>query len=101
MPAVVPRGFAMNLTNQTYLVRLSTRSLTEIYFRDEAGWVKMTTRNRRFRATAEQVLNHLLPALAGLEPSISVAVEHYEDPALRPLSDIKPVSRKHAISRRL
>lgn len=75
----------MNLTNETYIIRLGTRTLTELYFKDAEGWWKISTRGRRFRATPEQVLNHLLPALAGLAPALSVKVEHYEDPRLRPL----------------
>jgi len=33
-------------------------------------------RRRRFKATAEQVLNHLLPVLAGVNPRVSVRVRH-------------------------
>jgi hypothetical protein len=76
----------VNLTNEAYLIRFRTKTLTELYFRDQSGWVKISARNRRFRATAEQVLNHLLPALAGLAPGLEVAVEHYEDPDSRPLA---------------
>lgn len=75
----------MNLSNESYLIRLSTRTGTELYYREGKGWVKVSRRNRKFRATAEQVLNHLLPALAGLAPSVAVTVEHYENPADRPL----------------
>ena len=75
----------MNLTNETYLVRLRTKSLEELYYRDERGWIKISARHRRFRATAEQVLNHLLPALAGLVPGLSVTVDHCERAELRPL----------------
>ena len=75
----------VNRTNESYLVRLSTKAGTELYYREAGGWVKVSLRNRRFRATAEQVLNHLLPALAGLVPSLTVTVEHYERPELRPL----------------
>jgi hypothetical protein len=41
--------------------------------------VKVSTRGRVFRATAEQVLNHLLPALAGITRlPVTVEVEHHE-----------------------
>ena len=33
--------------------------------------------------TAEQVLNHLLPALAGVKPNLIVTVEHHEPPKKR------------------
>ena len=68
----------MHLTNDTYVIRMGTRTFTERYFRDEDGWVKVSARGRTFRMTAEQVLNHLLPALAGLQPRLTVTVEHHE-----------------------
>ena len=44
----------------------------------EAGWVKVSMRGRTFRMTAEQVLNHVLPAMAGLKPNLTIRVEHRE-----------------------
>ena len=71
----------MKKTNDTYRIVLKGRSKTEQYFRDPAGWLKVSTRGRRFRATAEQVLNHLLPALAfGDELHLEVIVEHHDQP---------------------
>jgi hypothetical protein len=68
-----------DLRNDTYVVLLHMAAGTERYYRDKAGWVKVSTRGRAFRATAEQVLNHLLPALAGLaSASVTVEVEHHE-----------------------
>ena len=66
----------MDLTNETYVISISTRNSTERYYRDGHGWVKESTRGRKFRATAEQVLNHLLQALAGVKPGLTVRVEH-------------------------
>ena len=66
----------MNLTNDTYTIFIHIRRGTEKYYRDKKGWLKISTRGREFRATAEQVLNHLLPALAGIKPNVSVTVEH-------------------------
>ena len=66
----------MNLTNDSYIILLSGKSWTERYYRDENGWLKESARGRKFRATAEQVLNHLLPALAGIKPGVTVTVEH-------------------------
>jgi hypothetical protein len=68
----------MNLTNESYLIVMRTRSSSERYYRDEKGWVKESARGRVFRATAEQVLNHLLPVLSGIKPGMSVSVEHHE-----------------------
>jgi hypothetical protein len=65
----------MKLTNDTYLILLRGKTWTERYYRDNKGWVKVSARRRKFRATAEQVLNHLLPALAGLKPDIEVKVK--------------------------
>jgi hypothetical protein len=66
----------MNLTNDSYVIWIRMKNSTERYYRDKAGWIKRSTRGRRFRATAEQVLNHLLPALAGLKPNVTVQVDH-------------------------
>ena len=67
----------MNLTNDSYIILISTKSATERYYRDKSGWVKVSTRGRTFRATAEQVLNHVLPALAGIKRNVTVKVEHH------------------------
>jgi hypothetical protein len=66
----------MKLTNDSYRIRLSGKTWTEHYRRDRQGWLKVSARGRRFRLTAEQVLNHLLPALAGLKPNLNVKVTH-------------------------
>jgi hypothetical protein len=69
----------MNLTNDRYVILIGTKNSTERYYRDGAGWVKVSARGREFRATAEQVLNHMLPALAGLKPTVTIKVEHHDD----------------------
>ena len=71
----------MRKTNDTYCVVLQGKTITERYYRDNAGWIKVSNRGRLFRATAEQVLNHLLPALAiGEKLGLEVRVEHYDRP---------------------
>jgi hypothetical protein len=65
----------MRLTNDCYLVTLQFNSGVEHYFRDGERWTKLTARGRRMPATAEQVMNHLLPALAGVK-SAAVTVQH-------------------------
>lgn len=68
----------MQLTNDCYTILLRTKTgRTERYYRDDAGWVKESTVGRKHRATAEQVLNHLLPALAGVKPGMTATVEHH------------------------
>lgn len=66
----------MRLTNDCYLIRLHAGSGVEYYFRHGDSWVKQSVRGRKFRATAEQVLNHLLPALAGVNERVMVDVRH-------------------------
>jgi hypothetical protein len=66
----------MDLTNESYLILIHLKGGSERYFREGSGWVKVSTRGRRFPATAEQVLNHLLPALAGVKPGLAVEVQH-------------------------
>lgn len=66
----------MRLTNDCYLVTLRFGSGVEHYFRDGDRWTKLTARGRRMPATAEQVMNHLLPALAGVKPGVEVSVAH-------------------------
>jgi hypothetical protein len=66
----------VRLTNDRYLITLRIGSGLEHYYRNGDGWVKLSTRGRKFSATAEQVLNHLLPALAGVKPGVTVEVSH-------------------------
>ena len=66
----------MKLTNDCYVILIGTKNFTERYYRDKAGWLKVSARGRKFRATAEQVLNHLLPALAGVKRNLTVKVEY-------------------------
>ena len=68
----------MDLTNDSYVIFINTKNSTERYYRDKTGWLKVSTRGRTFRATAEQVLNHVLPALAGIKPNLTIRVEHHE-----------------------
>lgn len=71
----------MKMANGTYCGTFNGKRTTERYSRDRHGWVKVSTRGRVFRMTAEQVLNHLLPALALAERrGLTVTVEHTETP---------------------
>ena len=67
----------MNLTNDSYVILMGTKNFTERYYRDKTGWLKVSARGRKFRMTSEQVLNHLLPALAGIKPNLTIKVEHH------------------------
>ena len=66
----------MKLTNDSYLISIGTGNFTERYYRDKTGWLKVSARGRTFRMTAEQVLNHVLPAVAGVKPNLTITVEH-------------------------
>ena len=67
----------MNKSNQSYRITLRGPRTREYYYRDATGWVKVSSRDRVFRASAEQVLNHLLPALVvGNAQGLEVRVEH-------------------------
>ncbi|TMG55542.1 MAG: hypothetical protein E6H87_14300 [Chloroflexi bacterium] len=66
----------MDLTNDSYVIVIGTKNFTERYYRDKVGWLKVSARGRKFRATAEQVLNHVLPAVAGIKPKVTIKVEH-------------------------
>ncbi len=71
----------MKLTNDSYTIFLGTKNFTERYYRDKSGWLKVSAKGRKFRMTAEQVLNHLLPALAGVKLNLLIRVEHHDEPA--------------------
>jgi hypothetical protein len=68
----------VTLTNDSYVILISSKTWTERYYRNKDGWLKESARGRKFRATAEQVLNHVLPALAGIKPNLTVTVEHHD-----------------------
>lgn len=68
----------MNLKNDSYTIFIGTKNFTEKYYKDQKGWLKISARGRKFRMTAEQVLNHLLPAVAGVKPNIILTVNHKE-----------------------
>ncbi|TML79172.1 MAG: hypothetical protein E6G04_06495 [Actinobacteria bacterium] len=68
----------MNLTNESYVIFIGTKNFVERYYREEKGWVKVSARGRTFRATAEQVLNHVMPAIAGIKPNVTIRVERQD-----------------------
>jgi hypothetical protein len=75
----------MKLSNDNYLITLGTKNFTEKYFRDQKGWVKISSKGNQFRLTAEQLLNHLLPALAGVKPGLTGHVEYHPQKESSPL----------------
>lgn len=68
----------MNLKNDSYTIFIGTKNFTEKYFKDKDGWLKISAKGKEFRMTAEQVLNHLLPAIAGVKPNVILKAEHHK-----------------------
>jgi len=66
----------MKLTNDSYTISIGTKNFTEKYFRDEDGWIKISAKGNKFRMTPGQLLNHLLPAIAGIKPGLMWKVEY-------------------------
>ena len=88
----------MKMTNDSYCVVFQGKRTTERYYRDKTGWLKVSARGRVFRMTAEQVLNHLLPALAFSDRfGLTVTVEHYEGAYWERLArdEVEPAQTSH------
>lgn len=68
----------MVLRNVEYRISFhSTADRFYYYFaKDEHGWYQVTSAGSRRKATAEQVLNHILPALAKVKPGMKVTVQY-------------------------
>jgi len=69
----------MNLKNDSYVIYLGTKNFTEKYYKEKEGWVKISSKGKKFKMTAEQLLNHLLPAIAGIKPGLILKVEHKDE----------------------
>ena len=56
----------MTLRNTEYRISFSSKAgrFYSYFARDGSGWYQITAAGNRHKATAEQVLNHILPALA-------------------------------------
>ena len=56
----------MILRNTEYRITFSSDADRFYYYfaKDDSGWYQITSAGNRHKATAEQVLNHLLQALA-------------------------------------
>jgi hypothetical protein len=90
----------MKLTNDSYVILMGTKNFTERYYRDKTGWLKVSARGRKFRMTAEQVLNHVLPALAGIKRNLTIKVEHH-DPLFQSLQETSYLLRSPKNAQRL
>jgi hypothetical protein len=55
---------------------MSKHSWIQKFKKEKNGWVLTTTKGTVYPCTAEQLLSHILPALAGIKgPSCTVKVE--------------------------
>lgn len=68
----------MTLGNKDYRITFSSKRGRFYYYfaKDDSGWYQVTAKGNRHKATAEQVLNHVLPALANVKPGVTVAVDY-------------------------
>ena len=66
----------MKLTNDSYVITMGTKNFTETYYKDKDGWVKISAKGNKFWITAEQLLNHLLPAIAEIKSGLKWKVEY-------------------------
>lgn len=68
----------MTLRNTEYRITFNSKTGRFYYYfaKDEGGWYQITAPGNRHKATAEQVLNHILPALAKVKPDVEVTVEY-------------------------
>jgi hypothetical protein len=73
----------MTLRNTEYRITFSSRTGRFYYYfaKDHNGWFQVTSAGSRHKATAEQVLNHLLPILARVKPEVDVFVEYVPEAA--------------------
>jgi hypothetical protein len=93
----------MTLRNTEF--RITFRSRTGRFYysfaKDASGWYQVTAAGNRHKATAEQVLNHVLPALAEIEPGarlkpgVQIAVEYVPEP-VSPDKSERPAAPAHA-----
>ena len=61
--------------NNEYVIYISTKRRTWTYLREDKGWTQTAPTGRVREMTAEQLLSHLLPPVAGDQPSLRVKVE--------------------------
>jgi len=71
----------MTLRNTEYRITFSSKAGRFYYdfAKDGSGWYQITAAGNRHKATAEQVLNHILPTLAKVKPGVKVTVEYTPD----------------------
>ncbi|HET6918812.1 MAG TPA: hypothetical protein VFI46_05015 [Jiangellaceae bacterium] len=68
----------MTIRNTEYRITFSSKRGRFYYYfaKDGSGWYQITAAGNRHKAQAEQVLNHVLPALAKVKPGVTVTVDY-------------------------
>lgn len=66
----------MKLTNDSYIISIGSDKFTEKYLRDKDSWFKISAKGNKFKMTAEQVLNHLLPVISNVKSNLTCKVEY-------------------------
>ncbi len=62
--------------NNDFIIYITTKSgRTWKYVKDDEGWKQTAPTGKVRRMTAEQLLSHLLPALAVKKPNLNVKIE--------------------------
>jgi len=70
----------MTSANPDYVISIATKhGRTWRHLKDNTGWTRTGPNGRVHRLSAEQLLSHLLPPLAGDQPGLSVVVERREN----------------------
>jgi hypothetical protein len=69
----IPGWRRADMRNAECIVRLTTSGgAVQTWHRDDRGWIETSSRGIERRATAEQFLSHLLPALERGYPKVTV-----------------------------
>lgn len=72
----------MTLRNDEYTIEVRRRGgrLYYAYRKVDGRWRQEVANGKVHEVTAEQVLNHLLPGLAGVKADVEIVVRHVPDP---------------------
>ncbi len=63
------------MRNSDYMIRIATKSgRTWRHVKDGESWKRTGPNGRVYRMSADQLLSHLLPPLAGDQPGLTVSV---------------------------
>ena len=73
----------MTLRNDEYVIEVRRRGgrIYYSYRKVDGRWLQEVVNGKVHEVTAEQLLNHLLPALAGVKRDVEVAVRYMPDTA--------------------